>query len=112
MLPPDAINYVGPVVLLTLFAMALLVLEAFAGFSARTMAQLALASVVVTLVVTVGIGVQHHPPAPLYFWGNICVWDGAAKFFDILFLIVTALVIWMGYDVQAPAAHGERTSVV
>ena len=106
MLPPDTINYVGPVVLLTLFAMVLLVLEAFAGLSARTMAQLALAATVVTLLVTIVIGAHHNPPAPLYFWGNMCVWDGAAKFFDILFLIVTALVIWMGYDVQTPAAHG------
>ena len=106
MFPYQAINYVGPVVLITLFAMSLLLLEAFRDLSPRTVAKLALGAVLLTLLVTLGIGLQEDPPAPYRFWGNMCVWDGAAKFFDILFLIVTALVIWMGYDVQAPAAHG------
>jgi NADH-quinone oxidoreductase subunit N len=111
MFPVDAISYIGPVVLLTLFAMALLLVEAFAELSPRTTAKLALAAVIVTLLVTLGIPLDHAAgaqaaPTPFRFWGNICVWDGAAKFFDLFFLVTTALVIWMGYDVQAPAAYG------
>jgi NADH-quinone oxidoreductase subunit N len=111
MFPYQAINYIGPAVLLTLFALALLLLEAFNELSARTVAKLALGAVIITLLVTLGIPCAHvsspdSPIAPDRFWGNMCVWDGATKFFDIFFLLVAALVIWMGYDVQAPATHG------
>ena len=111
MFPFQAISYIGPVPLLTFFAMALLLLEAFNACSPRTIAKLALTAVIVTLLVTLGISLDYAaganvPPVHLLYWGNMCIWDGAAKFFDVFFLAVTALVIWMGYDVQAPAAHG------
>jgi NADH-quinone oxidoreductase subunit N len=108
MFPFVAINYVGPVVLITVFAMVLLLLEAFLALSPRTVAMLALLAIATTLCVTLGISLDNtvSPPEPYRFWGNMCLWDGAAKFFDVLFLVVAALVIWMGYDVQAPATHG------
>jgi NADH-quinone oxidoreductase subunit N len=111
MFPYEAINYVGPVVLITLFAMALLLLEAFLDLSPRTVSILALFAIATTLCVTLGISLPytagaHVPPTHYFFWGNMCIWDGSAKFFDVFFLAVVALVIWMGYDVQAPAAHG------
>lgn len=111
MFPHDAINYAGPVVLITLFAMALLLLEAFLDLSPRTVAVLSLLAVATTLCVTLGISLDYAngpaaAPTPVLYWGNMCTWDGAAKFFDVFFLAVAALVIWMGYDVQAPAAHG------
>ena len=111
MFPYQAINYIGPVALLTFFAMALLLLEAFLELSPRTTAKLSLAAIAVTLLVTLGISLQYSAGGDasathFLYWGNMCIWDGAAKFFSIFFLVVVALVVWIGYDVQAPAAHG------
>ncbi len=35
----------------------------------------------------------------------MCRWDGSAKFFHLFFLVVAALVIWMGDEVQQPVSH-------
>ena len=52
---------------------------------------------------TLGIAVD---PNFSTFWGGMCKWDGPAKFFDLFFLAVAALVIWMGDEVQPHPAHG------
>jgi NADH-quinone oxidoreductase subunit N len=104
MFPAATIIYFGPVVLITVFAMALLLLEAFLDLSARVVSSLALLAIAVTGCVTLGITVDHVSMPP--FWGGMCKWDGAAKFFDVFFLAVAALVIWMGDEVQVPVKHG------
>jgi NADH-quinone oxidoreductase subunit N len=81
--------------------MALLLLEAFLDLSPRSVAALSLAGLLSAAIVTSFIDIT-----PMLFWGGMCRWDGAAKFFHIFFLAVAALVIWMGDEVQAPASHG------
>ena len=82
--------------------MVLLLGDAFFDFTPRQTANLALA----------GLGVAaHRDAAPeqrarSLFWIGMCIWDGSAKFFDLFFLAVGALVIWMGDEVQAPVEHG------
>ena len=101
------ISYFAPGVLITIWAMALLLLEAFLELSPRAMAALALAGLATAFLVTLGFDTH-----PTIFWGGMCKWDGAAKFFCLFFIIVAALVIWMGDEVQAPVAHGGGEFVV
>jgi NADH-quinone oxidoreductase subunit N len=101
MFPSSSISYFAPEILITIWAMVLLLLEAFLDLSPRAVASLALAGLLSTLLITLGFDTE-----PTLFWGGMCRWDGAAKFFHIFFLIVAALVIWMGDEVQAPVAHG------
>jgi NADH-quinone oxidoreductase subunit N len=96
-----AISYFSPVVLITLWAMVLLLLEAFFDLSPSAVASLALAGLFSTALITLGFASDST-----LFWGGMCKWDGAAKFFDIFFLVVAGLVIWMGDEVQAPVVHG------
>jgi NADH-quinone oxidoreductase subunit N len=103
MLSASAIMYAGPVVLITLFAMLLLLLEAFQDLSPRIVSGLALFAIAVTAAVALCISVD---PAFSMFWGGMCKWDGAAKFFDLFFLAVAALVIWMGDEAQSHPTHG------
>jgi NADH-quinone oxidoreductase subunit N len=104
MFAPSTIIYFGPVVLITFFAMVLLLLEAFLDLSQRVVSALALFAIAATGCITLGITVDPH--ASFTFWGGMCRWDGAAKFFDVFFLAVAALVIWMGDEVQSPVKHG------
>ncbi len=108
MFPVSAIMYVGPVVLISIIALVLLLLEAVLELTPRTVSILALLGLGVTALVTLGISLDNSviPPKPYLFWGGMGTWDGAAKFFDLFFLAVVALVIWMGYDVQAHPTHG------
>ena len=91
----------APELLVTVWAMVLLLGDAFLDFSPRQAAFLALAGLGVAAIETLFLS-----SSPVLFWGNLCVWDGAAKFFDLFFLVVCALVIWMGDEVQEPVEHG------
>jgi NADH-quinone oxidoreductase subunit N len=95
------ISYVAPEILITAWAMVLLLLEAFFDLSPRAISSLALAGILSAAVVAFFID-----SSSTLFWGGMCRWDGAAKFFHIFFLAVAALVIWMGDEVQAPPSHG------
>ncbi|HEV3272009.1 MAG TPA: NADH-quinone oxidoreductase subunit N [Candidatus Methylacidiphilales bacterium] len=109
MFPPSCISYLAPEVIISLWAMALLLLEAFLELSPRVVASLALAGIALTLFITLGLGFDT---SSTLFWGGMCRWDGAARFFDLFFLIVAALVIWMGDEAQAPLAHGGGEFVI
>jgi NADH-quinone oxidoreductase subunit N len=101
------ISYLAPEILITLWAMALLLLEAFLDLSPRTVATLALSGLFAMILITL-----CFDPMPMIFWGGMCRWDGAAKFFDVFFLVVCALVIWMADEVQAPVPHGGGEFVI
>ena len=101
MFPASSISYFAPEIIITVWAMALLLAEAFLELSPRAVALLALGGIAVTALITFGFDTQ-----PTLFWGGMCKWDGAAKFFHLFFLAVAALVIWMGDEVQQPVAHG------
>jgi NADH-quinone oxidoreductase subunit N len=107
MIPVSYTPYLAPAILITVWAMVLLLIEAFLELSPRVIASLALAGIAVTLLVTL-----TFDTAPTLFWGGMCRWDGAAKFFNLLFLIVAALVIWMDDEVQAPVVHGGGEFIV
>ena len=107
MLPSSYLTWLAPEILLTVWAMVLLLVEAFFSLPARQVAYLALAGIAVTAVETLFFGT-----ATFYFWGNLCKWDGAAKFFHLFFLAVVALVIWMGDEVQEPVHHGAGEFVI
>ena len=91
----------APELLVTIWAMVLLLGDAFFDFSPRQTAYLALAGLGVAALETLLLS-----SAPVLFWGHLCLWDGSAKFFDLFFLVVCALVIWMGDEVQEPVEHG------
>lgn len=107
MLPVAYLNWLAPEILITAWAMILLLAEAFFSLTARQVAWLALAGIAVTAVETLMLGT-----ATTYFWGGLCKWDGAAKFFHLFFLAVIALVIWMGDEVQEPVSHGAAEFVI
>ena len=107
MLPASSISYLAPEILLTIWAMVLLLLEAFLELPARKVAALALGGICATAFLTL-----FFDPSPTLFWGDMCKWDGAAKFFHLFFLAVAALVIWMGDEVQAPVPHGGGEFVI
>jgi NADH-quinone oxidoreductase subunit N len=106
-IPAIYISYFAPAILITLWAMVLLLWEAFAQLSPRAVTVLALAGIVATAVVTL-----FMDSSPLLFWGGMCKWDGAAKFLDLFFLAVAALVIWMDDEVQAHVTHGGGEFVI
>ena len=113
MIPASYISYCAPEILVTVWAMFLLLLEAFTDLSPRVITTLALVNILVTAGVTLCISTTNPDGgATTLFWGGMCRWDGAAKFFHIFFLIVVALVIWMGDEVQAPVAHGGGEFVI
>ena len=107
LLGPDQLGYFAPELLITVWAMVLLLGDAFFDFTARQTARLALAGLLVAAVETLFIS-----SSPTLFWGNMCMWDGSAKFFDLFFLAVAALVIWMGDEVQAPVEYGGEFAVL
>src|SRR6202051_1957183 len=107
MLPASYISYFAPETLITLWAMVLLLLEAFLDLSPRATASLALAGILSAALVTIGFDTTST-----LFWGGMCKWDGAAKFFHLFFLAVAALVIWMGDEVQSPVPHGGGEFVI
>jgi len=111
MFPASSISYISPVVLITLWAMILLLLEAIYELSPRAVTSLALAGILSTALITLGIQISVQPEL-MYFWGGMCTWDGAAKFFDLFFLVVAALVIWMGDEVQTHVTHGGGEFVI
>jgi len=102
-----SITYFAPELLLTLWAMVLLMVEAFASVSPRQVAALALAGIVSAAFITCLID-----PTPMLFWGGTCKWDGAAKFYHLFFLVIAALVIWIGDEVQEPVPHGGGEFVI
>jgi NADH-quinone oxidoreductase subunit N len=106
-MPASYISYFAPEILITVWAMVLLLLEAFLELSPRAIASLALAGIIVTAAVTLSFDTT-----PTLFWGGMCKWDGAAKFFHLFFLAVAALVIWMGDEVQSPVPHGGGEFVI
>jgi NADH-quinone oxidoreductase subunit N len=99
--------YFAPELLVTVWAMVLLLGDAFFDFTPRQTANLALAGLGVAALETLLIG-----SAPTLFWNGMCIWDGSAKFFHIFFLAVGALVIWMGDEVQAPVEYGGEFAVL
>jgi NADH-quinone oxidoreductase subunit N len=107
MFPASYISYLAPEILVTLGAMALLLAEAFLDLSPRVVAAWSLAGLAFCALITLRID-----STPTLFWGGMCKWDGAAKFFHVFFLIVAALVIWMGDEVQAPLSHAGGEFVI
>ena len=95
-IPASYISYFAPEILITIWAMALLLAEAFLELSPRVVASLALAGILSTALITL-----FFDSSSTLFWGGMCKWDGAAKFFHLFFLAVAALVIWMDDEVQA-----------
>ncbi len=111
MISTSHLPYMAPEILLTLWAMVLLLAEAFLSLTPRTTARLALAGIGVTAILTLLL--QVSPTGSTLFWGDLCKWDGAAKFFHLFFLAVAALVIWMGDEVQEPvASHGGEFAIM
>ncbi|MCE0523262.1 MAG: NADH-quinone oxidoreductase subunit N [Methylacidiphilales bacterium] len=100
MLPASTISYLAPEILITVWAMVLLLMEAFLELSPRAVTFMTLIGIAVTAIVTLFID-----PTSTVFWGGMCHWDGAAKFYHLFVLAVVALVIWMTDEVQAPVAH-------
>ena len=107
MIPVSYIPYFAPEILLTIWAMTLLLLEAFLDLTPRAISALALAGILSAALVTIGFDTTST-----LFWGGMCKWDGAAKFFHLFFLAVAALVIWMGDEVQQPVGHGGGEFVI
>jgi NADH-quinone oxidoreductase subunit N len=107
MLSIQSLTWLAPEILLTVWALLLLLAEALWDLSPRRVAWLALAGLAVTAVETMFL-----PGTPYLFWSGLCRWDGAAKFFHLFFLAVAALVIWMGDEVQEPMPHGGGEFVV
>jgi NADH-quinone oxidoreductase subunit N len=112
MIPASYIPYFAPEILITVWAMVLLLVEAFLDLSPRKVAALALAGILSTAAVTLFFATTTADGNPLYFWNSMCKWDGAAKFFHLFFLAVAALVIWMGDEVQQPVTHGGGEFVI
>jgi len=100
MIPASDIAYLAPELILTLWAMGLLLAEAFVPLPSRTVASLALGGILVCFIWTLFLDAT-----PTLFWNGVCKWDGAAKFFHLFFLVVAGLVIWMGDEVQEPVSH-------
>jgi NADH-quinone oxidoreductase subunit N len=111
MISQNYIAYLAPEILLTVWAMALLLAEAFLSLSARVVAVWALVGIALATIITLFMGCAPDG-APYLFWGNVSKWDGTAKFFHIFFLVVAGLVIWMGEEVQEPVPHGGGEFVV
>jgi NADH-quinone oxidoreductase subunit N len=107
MIPVAYLTYFSPVILITVWAMILLLAEAFLDLTPRAVASLALAGIVSTAVITFSFA-----DTSTVFWGGMCKWDGAARFFHLFFLAVVGVVIWMGDEVQAPVPHGGAEFVV
>jgi NADH-quinone oxidoreductase subunit N len=109
MIPAADISYFAPEILLTIWAMVLVLAEAFMDLSPRSVAAAALGGIFATAVITLFISGATPDGTPngasTIFWGGMCRWDGAAKFFHLFFLAVVALVIWMSDEVQAPVSH-------
>ncbi len=85
------IAYFSPVILLTVWAMGLLLAEAFLPLTPRQTAWIALVGLLLTGLLTFAFDA-----GPWIFWNALCKWDGAAKFFNLLFIATAMLVIWMG----------------
>ncbi len=107
LLSPTWLPYFAPELLVTVWAMVLLLGEAFFEFSPKQTANLALAGLGVAAVETLLLS-----SSPILFWNGMCQWDGSAKFFHVFFLAVAALVIWMGDEVQAPVEHGGEFAIL
>ena len=105
--PNTYVAYLAPEVLLTIWAMGLLLAEAFLSLSPRVVAAWALGGIAIAAVITLCLD-----STPLLFWGGVSKWDGSAKFFHLFFLAVAAMVIWMGDEVQEPVHHGGGEFVV
>ena len=107
LLSPYGISYFAPELLVTVWAMVLLLGDAFFDFTPRQTTFLALGGLAVAAFETLVIS-----SSPVLFWNGMCIWDGSAKFFDLFFLAVAALVIWMGEEVQAPVEYGGEFAVL
>jgi NADH-quinone oxidoreductase subunit N len=107
MIPASDIAYLAPEMILTIWAMGLLLAEAFVPLPPRAVASLALGGILVCFLITLFIDAS-----PTLFWNGVCKWDGAAKFFHIFFLVVAGLVIWMGDEVQESVPHGGGEFVI
>jgi NADH-quinone oxidoreductase subunit N len=105
--PNTYVAYLAPEILLTIWAMGLLLAEAFLSLSPRVVAVWALGGIAGTAVITLMLD-----SSPILFWGGVSKWDGAAKFFHLFFLAVAALVIWMADEVQEPVPHGGGEFVI
>ncbi|HUB66143.1 MAG TPA: NADH-quinone oxidoreductase subunit N [Candidatus Methylacidiphilales bacterium] len=101
------IAYFAPVLLLTVWALGLLLAEALIPLTARHTAWIALIGLGLT-----GLFTLAFDASSVSFWGDLCKWDGAAKFFNLFFVATAILVIWMGDEIQEPFSHGGGEFVV
>ena len=102
--------YLAPEIILTAWALVLLLAEAFGQFSARATSRWAMLGLGVAAAVT--LISPGGASEPLDLWGHLAHIDGATRFFDLFFLATAALVIWMGDEVQAPMDHGGEFAVL
>ncbi|MCE0484179.1 MAG: NADH-quinone oxidoreductase subunit N [Methylacidiphilales bacterium] len=107
MLSSAYVPYLAPEMLLTVWAMLLLLADAFLSLTPRAMAALSLAGILSATLLTLGFNTT-----PLLYWGGLCSWDGAAKFYHVFFLAVAALVTWMADDVQKPVRSGASEFII
>ncbi len=87
--------YAAPENLIAALAIFLLMAEAFFNLRAKTVGLFVLIGLILTIFFTIGL--KYHEAIPTY-WSGLYVWDPAAKFFKIFFLVSTALVTWMSLE--------------
>jgi NADH-quinone oxidoreductase subunit N len=107
LIPNTFVGYMTPEIFLSIWAMGLLLAEAFLSLPPRIVTYAALAGIGYAALNTLMLDSSYT-----LFWGGVAKWDGAAKFFHLFFLAVVALVIWMGDEVQEPVPHGGGEFVV
>ncbi len=100
MLSVAYLSYFAPAIVISLWAMGLLLLEAFLNLSPRAVATLALIGTVIAAVLTV-----LYADTTTLFWGGMCRWDGAARFFNLFFPHRPRAGDLDGDEVQAPVSH-------
>lgn len=107
MLPLSSIVFFSPAVILSLWALGLLMAEAFLSLSPRLTGRLALVGLAMVALLTLSL-----PSSTISFWNHLAIWDGATRFFDLFFLAVAAIVIWMGYKLERPDSSGGEFAVL
>ncbi len=72
MIPSTYVAYLAPEILLTIWAMGLLLAEAFLSLSPRAFAVWALGGIAIAAVITLCIATDS---TPLLFWGGVSKWE-------------------------------------
>lgn len=95
-------SYLLPEVVLVIWTLGLLLLEAWGGWKSRAIGYLSLAGLAIAAGLTAYIGNNPH----LFFHG-LYAWDGLARFFKFFFIAATALVVWITMEFEAKIPTGK-----